>query len=51
MNFIILVQILFYFKFSFGLIALICDTNVKYYITPVFEGVPKSVFSFLFCVK
>lgn len=38
MNFIIFVQFL---SFIFCLIALICDTNVKYFNTPIFEGVQK----------
>lgn len=46
MNFIIFVQFL---SFTFCVITLICDTNVKYFNTPVFEGVQKSVF--ILCVK
>lgn len=46
MNFIIFVQFL---CFIFCLITLICDTNVKYFNTPIFEGVQKSVF--ILCVK
>lgn len=38
MNFIIFVQFL---CFIFCLITLICDTNVKYFNTPIFEGVQK----------
>lgn len=34
---------MFYF---FGLITLICDTNVKYFNAPVFEGGLKKVFLF-----
>lgn len=35
----------FFFIFvQFCLITLICDTNVKYINTPIFEGVQKSVF-------
>lgn len=37
---------MFYF---FCLITLICDTNVKYFNTPIFAGVQKSVF--ILCVK
>lgn len=48
MNFIIFVQFL---SFIFCLITLICDTNVKYFNTPVFEGVQKKCFYFMCKVR